>query len=119
MCEKSIHDFLERIDREAEQNYEAALFRNYALQLVLFLMCFPTLLYTAFYTRKSFKLSEQLRHSEKDRNEILIRQNLDLERMVAERTQEIAAQNEELSSQHDALAIQNGHFQDIPWYKAD
>jgi len=110
MCEKSIHDFLERIDREAEQNYEAALFRNYTLQLVLFLMCFPTLLYTAFYARKTFKLSEQLRHSEKDRNEILIRQNLDLERMVAERTQEIAAQNEELSSQHDAMAVQNRHF---------
>jgi len=112
VCEKNIHDFLKRIDREAEQNYEAALFRNYALQLVLFLMCFPTLLYTAFYARKTFKLSEELRHSERDRNEILTRQNLDLERMVAERTQEIAAQNEELSSQHDALAIQNKHLQE-------
>jgi signal transduction histidine kinase len=112
MCEKSIHDFLERIDREAEENYEAALFRNYALQLVLFLTCFPTLLYTAFYARKTFKLSEQLRHLEQDKNEILTRQNHDLERMVAKRTQEIAAQNEELSSQHDALAIQNRHFQE-------
>ena len=109
-CEKSIHDFLQRIDHEAEQSYEAALFRNYTLQLILFLLCFPTLLYTAFHARKTFKLSEQLRHSEKDKNEILVRQNLYLERMVAERTQEIAAQNEELSSQHDALATQNRHF---------
>ncbi len=80
--------------------------RNQALQILLFLICFPTLLYTAYYTGKTFSLSERLRVTEEEKNKILIEQNFNLERNVAERTQEILAQNEEIVSQSEELATQ-------------
>ena len=88
--------------------------RNQTLQIVLFLICFPTLLYTAYYTGKTFKLTDLLRKTEADRNKILTELNTNLEHSIAERTQEIAAQHkemisqsEELAAQHDALSFQN------------
>jgi signal transduction histidine kinase len=105
--ERDMVAFMNQIDNEAGVEYEAALVRNYFLQLVLFLVCFPTLLYTAFYTQKTFHLSELLRKSEEEKNKILQQQNIDLERIVMERTAEIAAQNEELASQRDTLTLQN------------
>ena len=91
-----------------------ALSRNQLLQIVLFLICFPTLLYTAYYTGKTFYLSNMLRNAETERNKILTEQNTSLENRVATRTQEIAAQNqeiisqtEELAAQHEPLAFQN------------
>lgn len=110
--EKSIRSFLSKIDREAEEKYQEALIRNYQLQVVLFLICFPTLLYTAFFTRKTFKLSEQLRHVEEDKNRLLMDQNIYLELSVADRIKEIAAQNEELAFQRDALSLQNISYQE-------
>jgi len=113
-CEENILKFTDRVDSEAQQSYEAALARNQMLQVLLFLICFPTLLYTAYYTGKTFNLTDLLRKAEGERNKILTDQNTKLEHRVAKRTQEIAAQNEEiisqteeLAAQHDALAIQN------------
>jgi signal transduction histidine kinase len=112
--ENNILDFTSRVDQEAQRKYEAALARNQMLQILLFLISFPTLLYTAYYTGKVFNLSELLRKAEADRNKILTEQNTKLEIRVAKRTQEIAAQNEEIQSQsdelaaqHDSLALQN------------
>ncbi|SKC89458.1 sensor histidine kinase [Ohtaekwangia koreensis] len=106
-CEKHMIAFMDSIDVEAENQYQAALTRNYILQIVFFLICFPTLLYTAYYTQKTFKLSELLRESEADKNKILKEQNVGLEHLVKERTAEIASQNEELASQRDILTLQN------------
>lgn len=113
-CEKSILQFTNSVDHLAQQDYEAALVWNQMLQIILFLICFPTLLYTAYYTGKTFKLSDLLRQAEAERNKTLTQQNTELERRVAKRMQEIAAQNEEITSQseelaaqHDALALQN------------
>jgi signal transduction histidine kinase len=64
------------------------------------------LLYTAFYTGRTFRLSDLLRKAEQERNKILTEQNTNLERNVAERTQEILAQNEEIISQSEELATQ-------------
>ena len=118
-CEQNISKFTNRVDSEAQQSYEAALVRNQMLQVLLFLICFPTLLYTAYYTGKTFKLADLLRKAEAERNKILTGQNTKLEHRVAKRTQEIAAQNEEiisqteeLAAQHDALALQNKKLSD-------
>jgi signal transduction histidine kinase len=105
-CQRNIATFEDHINAEAQKQYNAALKGNHILQIVLFLICFPTLLYTAYYTRKTFKLTELLRKTEADKNEILTEQNLLLEKTVAERTGEIVAQNEELQSQSEEIASQ-------------
>lgn len=112
--EEKILAFTDEIDRWAQHNYETALARNQMLQIILFLISFPTLLYTAYYTGKTFGLSDLLRKAEEERNKILMGQNTELEHRVAIRTQEMAAQNEqmvsqseELAAQHDALSFQN------------
>ena len=112
--EEKILAFTGKVADQAQENYEKAMSRNQTLQIVLFLICFPTLLYTAYYTGKTFRLTDLLRKTEADRNKILIELNTNLEYNIAERTQEIAAQHkemvsqsEELAAQHDALSFQN------------
>jgi signal transduction histidine kinase len=112
--EERILAFTNEIDTRAQSNYETALARIQVLQILLFLICFPTLLYTAYYTGKSFGLSDLLRKTEEEKNKILREQNTELEHRVAIRTHEMAMQNEEmvsqseqLAAQHDALSFQN------------
>jgi signal transduction histidine kinase len=119
-CLQNIAAFEGRINAEAEREYQAALKRNYLLQLILFLICCPTLIYTAIHTRRTVKLSEQLHQLEAEKNKILLEQNQQLEISVLERTREIAAQNEEIYSQkeeiltqRDILADQNRKLQQV------
>jgi signal transduction histidine kinase len=104
--ESSIVNFLNSVDQKAIIETETAMGRNQLLQILLFLICFPTLLYTAFHTGKTFRLSELLRLAEEEKNKFLIEQNILLERSVAQRTQEIQTQNEEIISQTEELATQ-------------
>lgn len=104
--EASIDSTLENIDREALLDIDRAMARNQALQILLFVICFPTLLYTAYHTKRNYGLSEQLRAAEAEKNKMLLDQNQMLERNVAERTQEILGQNEEIISQSEELATQ-------------
>ena len=103
-CEEHIDSFLNATDQAAATEIEAAMARNKDLQILLFIICFPTLLYTVYQTGKNYKLSELLRTVEEDKNKFLTEQNLLLERNVAERTQEILAQNEEIIAQSEELA---------------
>jgi len=119
MCERSIAAFLNRIDENAQKEYEAALLRNQILQIIIFLICFPTLLYTAFHTSRAVNLLQLLRKTEAEKIEIIKEQNARLEKKVAERTNEIATvneeitlQSEEMAAQRDALAVQNRQFQE-------
>ncbi len=114
-CERSIVSHLDAIDQKAVADIEAALDRNQLLQIFLFLICIPTLLYTAYYTGKTFRLSELLRASEKERNEILLQQNITLEKKVSARTHEILTQNEEITAQSEELATQRDalHHQNL------
>jgi signal transduction histidine kinase len=105
-CRDSIGAFEDLITRQAEDHYEAALWRNYILQIILFIICVPTLLYTAYHTQKTVELSELLRVTEADKNKILREQNMNLERMVAERMKEILAQSEEMQAQSEEIAAQ-------------
>jgi signal transduction histidine kinase len=117
--EKDIRGYINRIDEESQTEYKAALFRNQILQVILFLICVPTLIYTAIYTGKTNRLSELLRKAAKEKNRILREQNVTLEHKVVERTQEIASQNdqikeqsEELAGQRDTLILQNKQLQE-------
>lgn len=116
-----IFAFEDQKNAEAEQRYQAALKNSYGLQIALFLVCFPTLLYTVYHTKKAARLSLLLIQSEAEKVKLLEKNNLELEALVKQRTEEIARQNaeiiaqneelvqqqEEISAQRDALAFQN------------
>lgn len=104
--EKDIQHYVNAIHHEAQAEYEQALRSNFVLQLLIFVICFPTLIYTAVNTARNFQLSEMIRKSEKEKNKILVGQKAILEHRVVERTQEIASQNEEITSQREELAAQ-------------
>jgi len=101
--ERKIDQFLNQVGGEARKKYDNALQRNQIVQLLLLVICVPTLLFTAFYTRKAFKLSEMVRNAEEEKNRMLSEQNLILEQKVAERTREMTAQNHEITSQNEEL----------------
>ncbi|MBT1704594.1 sensor histidine kinase [Chryseosolibacter indicus] len=112
--ESHIGNFIDQLDKRAQAKYESALFRNQLLQILLFIICVPTLIYTAIRSARIINLSEMLREAQDERNKILLEQNVILERKINERVQEITAQNEEIIAQseelaahRDALAIQN------------
>jgi signal transduction histidine kinase len=77
--EQSINEFVEATNIDAQNKYEAAMSQNHVLQVVLFIICFPTLLYTAIYTVRTFKLLDLLRRAELDKNKMLTEQNATLE----------------------------------------
>ena len=117
--ENNIMKHLNSVDSIAQRKYESALQRNQLIQIILLVICVPTLLFTAIYTRKAFKLSEMVRNAEGEKNRILSEQNQLLERKVAERTQEILTQNSEITSQNEelkmhqeTLSLQNKQLQD-------
>lgn len=103
--ENDIMKYLDSVDGVAQKKYESALQRNQLIQVLLLIVCVPTLLFTAIYTKKAFKLSEMLRDAEGDKNKLLSEQNLLLERKVKERTQEILAQNSAITSQNEELKM--------------
>lgn len=107
-----IMSYVNRIDAEAQQKYEEALLRNQIIQVILLIGCVPALLLTVFYTTKVFKLSELVRNAEEEKNKMLSEQNLMLEKKVAERTQEILAQNEALLTHQDTFSLQNKQLQE-------
>jgi signal transduction histidine kinase len=102
-----VNQFEDTIVARAGEDYQIALRNSYLLQLILFLIIVPTLIYLVYFTIRSFKLSEELLLSQKERNKILFSQNEMLEKMVHERTQEIAAQNEEITGQNEEIQTYN------------
>lgn len=103
----SVNSFEDDIAQRARLRYEAALNNSYILQILLFFLTIPTLLYTAYYTSRTLKVTEQLRRSEQEKSEILLNQNQLLERTVHDRTHEILAQNEEISAQNEEIVAHN------------
>jgi signal transduction histidine kinase len=97
---------------QANQNYQAALRRNSFALIFLIILVVPTLLYTAYSTVKAYGTSEQLRQASEEKNKILANQNETLERLVKERTDEIAAQNEEIQSNLEAISRRNQQLED-------
>lgn len=114
LVEQDIRRFIDNLDDTAQAKYESALFRNQLIQILLFLICVPTLIYTAVRSARFISLSEMLSEAQDEKNKMLLEQNIILERKIAERIHEITAQNEEIVSQseelaahRDALEIQN------------
>lgn len=108
---REIAAFEDDVAAKAKANYELALRNSYLLQIVLFLITVPAMVYMAYYTLNAFKVSEQLRLSEAEKGKILAQQNESLERMVNERTNEILAQNEEITSHNEQLRLQRNEIE--------
>jgi signal transduction histidine kinase len=118
-CDRDIQAYVNKIDHEAKADYQRALFHNLLLQVLLFIICIPTVIYTTIHTAKNIQLAELLRKAEKDKNKALLGQNVILEHKVVERTQELETRNEEviiqsqeLATQRDRLLLQNKKLQE-------
>ncbi len=105
--QKYVNTFEDGIALRAKARYEEALNNSYILQVLLFFITIPTLVYTAFYTNRTISIADQLRRSEREKSEILLNQNRLLEKTVHERTHEILAQNEEISAQNEEIVSHN------------
>jgi signal transduction histidine kinase len=104
---KNVYRFEDDVSNRAQVAYEKALNNSYILQIVLFFLAVPTLTYTAFFTRKTISISNQLRKSEEEKASILAEQNQNLERTVQERTREILAQNKQITAQNEEISMHN------------
>jgi signal transduction histidine kinase len=104
---RRVNDFEDVVLHEAKSQYNIALRNNYILQIILFVVCVPTLLFTISHTFREFKLERQLREAEWERANLLASQNEQLEKVVAERTSEILEKNRELQHRQDEIEAQN------------
>ncbi|QHT68886.1 hypothetical protein GXP67_20650 [Rhodocytophaga rosea] len=102
-----VHTFEDQIHSRATYQYEQALRNNYLIQLSLFLICIPTLLFTTFYTSRAFTLEAKLKDAESERVQLLFAQNEELEKKVLERTNEIQEKNQALNEKNMEIAAQN------------
>jgi signal transduction histidine kinase len=104
---KKANAFVETIETDAQQAFVQALRNSYMLQILLFVVTIPTLIYTAYFANRTLMMTEKLRQSEVEKGELLLNQNIVLEKTVHERTREVLAQNEEISSQNEEIASHN------------
>lgn len=100
-CEH-VNRFEKDIFNDARHQYERATIRSYGLQILLFFIAMPTLIYMAYYASRSFNISRQLVKAKEQNAKNLAEQNEQLEFLVKKRTDEVLRQNEEL---HDAQAL--------------
>ena len=91
----------------ASGDYRSAIRNSSLLQLLLVIFTIPVLGFLAFYSTRSFRLSDALIKSQEERNKLLREQNELLEKLVHERTMEIATQNEEIIAQNEEILAHN------------
>jgi signal transduction histidine kinase len=99
--------FENKIEAKANDKFQSAIQTSFWLQVILFLIAMPTLIYSAIYSTKSISLSNKLRKAESEKANILENQKETLERLVRKRTDEILAQNEEIRAQNEEISSQN------------
>ncbi|MGJ3233380.1 ATP-binding protein [Marivirga sp.] len=99
--------FENKIEATANEEFQTAIQTSFWLQIFLFLIAMPTLIYSAIYSTKTISLSNKLRKAESDKANILENQKETLERLVRKRTDEILAQNEEIRAQNEEISSQN------------
>jgi signal transduction histidine kinase len=104
---RGINTYEDGVLRKATAQYAGALRRNYILQVLLFLICVPTLLFTTIHAFRKFKIERQLRDVERERTNSLASENERLEKMVCDRTREITAKNRLLQERQEEIEAQN------------
>jgi signal transduction histidine kinase/uncharacterized protein YxeA len=104
---KKVYAFEDQINETATAKYNAAINKNYIVQVVLFLICVPALLIMARHTLRKFAIDEDLKRLALEKAQLLEDQNAMLEEMVRARTEEIQQQNRELQHRNNEVATQN------------
>lgn len=102
-----VNQFENNIFESADRDYKKALSRNTTIFVVILALVLPTLMYSVYHANQTYSVSERLRISEEQKNEILSSQNITLEKLVKERTEEIETQNEEIIAQNEELSEAN------------
>lgn len=102
-----IREYEDEIEAQAQANFNDAIKYSYWLQILLFFIAIPTLIYSAYHSVKSIVYQKQLTELEKEKATILEEQNEKLELLVRERTDEILAQNEEIRAQNEEISSTN------------
>jgi signal transduction histidine kinase len=106
-----VNKFENSIANDASHRYRLALRNGYLLQIVLFLIMVPSLIYMMFLFNKTISISTALAAARQDTADVLAGQKVALERLVHERTNEILAQNEEISAQYEEITTHNEQLQ--------
>jgi signal transduction histidine kinase len=116
---REIYQWCEEMKKKVHAEHNKTVSRIYFILIALCFIGIPTLLFTAFYTQKTFVFLDRLRKLEKEKRLIYEKQNEMLEEAVQERTQELAESNEkmrqqreEIQTQRDLLAQQNQQLQE-------
>jgi serine phosphatase RsbU (regulator of sigma subunit) len=104
---RKIYAYEDGINEKAKERYYDALRDNYLVQVLLFLLCVPTILFTAFHTSRRFAIVEKLSSLEAEKAQLLSEQNQTLEKLVQERTAEVVEQKEILQAQAEYLQLVN------------
>lgn len=104
---RKVYVFEDDINQKAELRYQEALRNNYLIQILLLLICVPTLIVTAVHTNRKFSVEVKLREVETEKTELLRSQNRILEQTVEERTKEIQDKNRMLQTQNEEIVAQN------------
>lgn len=115
-----IYAWSEEMKKNVQKEHDNAVNNTYLALIVLCIVGVPTLIFTAFYTQKTFSFLEQLQKLEKEKRIFTEKQNEILEAAVQARTQELAQSNEalkqqseEIQSQRDLLTKQNQQLQEV------
>ncbi len=104
---QAVHQFEDDLASNAQANYQTALRNSFRLQLLLFIVLVPALATMAFFTSRTFRVSEELRQAQVEKNRILTEQNEVLDKLVKEKTEDILTQNEEIVAQNEEIRAHN------------
>lgn len=109
---RQVNQYEDEVLSQAKTSYEIALRNSYLLQILIFVLAVPLLIYMALYASRTFRYSEQLREAEAEKNKMLAEQNETLDFLVKEKTRDILAQNEEIMAQNEEIRTHNDQLVD-------
>jgi signal transduction histidine kinase len=102
-----VNAFEDNIAAKAKERYNRALENSYWLQIALFLITVPALMMMMRLFDRNVKISRMLGEAERATIDLLASQKEDLERQVAERTNDIVLQNREIIVQNEEIRQHN------------
>ena len=118
-----MNQFEDLVMLNANEAYLTALRRTYLLQLAIFILTVPAILYMAFYAARTFEVSVKLQLLEHEKNKMLVERNETLDRLVKDKTRDIQIQNEEILAQNEEIVAQNeeirAHNEQLTWQQEE
>lgn len=118
-----MNQFEDLVMLNANEAYLTALRRTYLLQLAIFILTVPAILYMAFYAARTFEVSVKLQLLEHEKNKMLVERNETLDKLVKDKTRDIQIQNEEILAQNEEIVAQNeeirAHNEQLTWQQEE